>query len=312
MKISYCGDVEAAAKLWRACFPEDSPGFVQFYMNQVHKEQDALMLYGAEGDPRSYLGMVPYEMTVRGKRLSCSYLSGVCTLPPFRGRGYMTCIMERALAEMYRRGDVFSILIPASPALYLKFGFVDCFYLGQRPLPFGAGKGELWRQPKYEELNEWYETACNRHFDHYLHRSEDQWRIILEEHIQFERGEIWKNSGAYALVSRSPEKILVKECMGEEQAVQDLLCQMGEGVMLTPDSQKPFAQARVVNARKAMELLEDCTLAVKDPWIAENNGSFSVRCGKVTKKEKGGEPVSIRELTAMVMRGHNYMNLMLN
>lgn len=310
MKISYCDDIGAAAKLWSICFPGDSLDFVRFYMDRVHRERDALVLRGAEGDPRAYLGMVPYEMELHETRVPCSYLSGVCTLPQFRGRGYMTAMMEQALAQMYQRGDVLSLLIPAKPTLYLKFGYIDCFFLEQKPLPSGKGEGKLVKSS--QNLNRWYELDCRRRFDGFLHRSREQWQILLEEHVRFERGELWENDGAYALVNRFPEKTVVKECMGEQEAVRSLLCRIGEGVMLSPDSQKAFGQARVIHAEKALAMAEDCFVNVSDPWIPQNNGSFSVRSGQVTREKGGGRPMKIEELTALVMGGKNYMNLMLN
>lgn len=310
MNISFCDDREAAAYLWKTCFPEDSPDFVQFYMNRVHRTRDALLFRGADGDCRAYLGMVPYQLQMGKRTVSCSYLSGVCTLPEFRGRGYMTAMMERALRVMYDRGDVMSVLIPAKPDLYLKFGYADSFFLEQKPLPKGKGRGQ--RQNAVFKLHEWYEEYCSRHFDCFVRRSAEQWEILLEEHIRFEEGELWSNEGAYAIVSRFQERTVVKEAMGENRAVHALLCRIGDGVILSAESHKPFAQARVIHAEKAMEQLPDCMLRVTDPWIIENNGSFSVRDGVVTRELQGGKPITIAELSALILKGNTYMNLMLN
>lgn len=309
-KIVFCEQKEQAELLWRTCFPSDSPEFVTFYMNRVHKTCDSLILLGNEGEGRAYLGMVPYGLQRGNETLPCSYLSGVCTLPQFRGQGYMTAMMKRALRVMYDRGDVFSTLIPAKPDLYLKFGYTDTFFLEEVPLPTGEGRGE--KVQEIAEIPQWYEQYCQTHFSSFVSRTADQWKILLEEHLRFEKGELWKNEGAYALVSRFDEKTVVKEAFGKQDAVEALLCQIGEGVLLSPVSNKPFGQARVVNVQKAMESFPDCTFTVSDPWIEENNGTFAVQSGRVTKTKSAGETISISELTSLMLQGSNYMNLMLN
>ncbi len=309
-KIEFCENKEQASFLWKTCFPSDSPDFVSFYMNHVHKQKDSLVLLGEQGDPRAYLGMVPYGLQVGKKVEPGSYLSGVCTLPEFRGQGYMTAMMKRALRVMFDRGDVFSTLIPAKPDLYLKFGYTDTFFLEEKPLPKGAGRGG--KTEDVPKLSQRYQQYCETHFSSFLVRTKEQWDILLEEHFRFEKGELWCNEGAYALVSRFGEKTVVKEAMGEDGAVHALLCQIGEGVLLSPDSQKPLGQARVVNVQRAMECLPDCKFRVVDPWIEENNGTYSVRNGVVTKGDEQAEKIEIGALTSLILQGQNYMNLMLN
>ena len=309
-KIVFCENKEQGALLWKTCFPADSPDFVTFYMNRVHKTEDSLVLFGEQGDARAYLGMVPYGLQLGKEIVPCSYLSGVCTLPRFRGQGYMTAMMKRALREMYARGDVFSALIPAKPNLYLKFGYTDTFFLEEIPLPKGTGRGE--KTDNISKLFQWYQQYCETHFSSFLTRTKKQWDILIEEHFRFENGEVWCNDGAYALVSRFDEKIVIKEAMGEDEAVNALLCQIGQGVLLSPDSQKPFGQARVINVQKAMQYLPECKFCVTDPWISENNGTFTVNNGVVKKTTEAAQEITIGALTSLILQGTNYMNLMLN
>ncbi len=309
-EICYCKEKKDGEILWKTCFPADSPHFVSFYMNHVHKEKDSLALYGDEGDVRAYLGMVPYDLKKGEEQFACSYLSGVCTLPEFRGRGYMTAMIKRAFREMFDRGDVFSTLIPAKPDLYLKFGFTDAFFIEEQPLPKGEGRG--WQTDWIPEISEWYSKSCQKKNSFFVHRTEEQWKIISEEHFQFEQGELWCNEGAYAFVSRFDKKTVVKEAMGEDSSVHALLCQIGEGVWLTEQSQTPLGQARVIRVKEAMKCLPDCCYRVTDPWISENNGTFSVKSGQVKRCEESAPEISISELTSLIFQGRNYMNLMLN
>ena len=100
--------------------------------------------------------------------------------------------------------------------------------------------------------------------------------------------------------------------MGNEEAVHALLCKVEDGVLLSPDSQKPFGQARVVNVMKGMRYLPDCSFRVEDPWILENNGTFTVRNNIVKKTDESAEKITIGALTSLILKEKNYMNLMLN
>lgn len=311
-KIVFCDKKELAGELWRTCFPSDSPDFVSFYMNRVHKPGNSLVLTGQDGEGKAYLDMIPYEISVGGETIPASYLSGVCTLPEYRGRGYMTAMLRRAFRVMYDRGDVFSVLIPAKQGLYEKFGFCDCFFLEEKSLP--AGEGDGWKTDSDFDfrMDTLYRRYCKEHYASFLLRSEEQWKILLEEHVRFENGEVWKNGGAYALVSRRKGKTVVKEAMGKADTVASLLRCIGGGVILSPDSAKPFGQARVLNVLKAMRLMPDCRFCVQDSWIPENNGVFEVCGGVVRKTEGNAEKIGIEKLTSLILKGKNYMNLMLN
>lgn len=311
-KIVFCDNKELGGKLWRTCFPSDSPDFVSFYMNRVHKAENSLVLTGRDGEGKAYLDMIPYRLSIGGESVPVSYFSGVCTLPKYRGRGCMTAMIRRAFRVMYDRGTVFSVLIPAKQGLYEKFGFVDCFFLEEKSLPSGEGNGRK-TDPDFElRMDTLYRRYCQEHYGSFLLRSEEQWKILLEEHVRFENGEVWKNQGAYALVSRRNEKAVVKEAMGEADAVASLLRCVGEGVLLSPDASKPFGQARVLNVFKAMRFLPDCRFRITDSWIPENNGVFEVCGGTVRKTEGNAEEIGIGKLTSLVLKGKNYMNLMLN
>ena len=119
MKIEYCTNRYEAADIWQACFPSDSVRFIQFYFQRVYRDEDSLLLRNDRGDACAYLGMLPFAMKFYHETVKSSYLSGVSTLPEHRNKGYMTALVERALTEMYRRGDIVSTLIPARPDLYL-------------------------------------------------------------------------------------------------------------------------------------------------------------------------------------------------
>ena len=106
-------------ELWRRCF-EDTDEF-----------SDAnSLIYEENGKALSALQMLPYPMRWENVTVDTSYISGACTLPDVRNRGFMTLLLQNALQEMYDRGIAFSTLIPAEDWLfgyYAGQGYVTVF-----------------------------------------------------------------------------------------------------------------------------------------------------------------------------------------
>jgi hypothetical protein len=66
------------------------------------------------------------------------YLSGVCTLPAYRNRGYARALLMEGFNEATRRGVPLMILVPQEAGLmkwYARYGFTRTFDSGSEPLP---------------------------------------------------------------------------------------------------------------------------------------------------------------------------------
>ena len=98
-------------ELWRRCF-EDTDEFIRFYFERKYSDANSL-IYEENGKALSALQMLPYPMRWENVTVNTSYISGACTLPDVRNRGFMTLLLQNALQEMYDRGIAFSTLIPA-------------------------------------------------------------------------------------------------------------------------------------------------------------------------------------------------------
>ena len=98
-------------ELWRRCF-EDTDEFIRFYFERKYSNANSL-IYEENGKALSALQMLPYPMRWENVTVDTSYISGACTLPDVRNRGFMTLLLQNALQEMYDRGIAFSTLIPA-------------------------------------------------------------------------------------------------------------------------------------------------------------------------------------------------------
>ncbi len=326
MKIEYCTNRYEAADIWQACFPSDSVRFIQFYFQRVYRDEDSLLLRNDSGDACAYLGMLPFTMKFYHETVKSSYLSGVSTLPEHRNKGYMTALVERALTEMYRRGDIVSTLIPARPDLYLRFGYRDCFFHHKqtvrgngRPDKDISEKTDIARMDSIFRKRFGVRPIC-------LLRTEENWHTIIEEHRLFENGEIFMGNDAYAFVGVYQGKAVVKElgCMNREAyhtMLEHILSMYHEVEVIEPymdsPSRAPFAQARIINVKSALSAAtrangQTFCIKVKDPLIPENNGAFLAHDGIVETCNDPCEELDIAGLTKRIFSDDGYMNLMLN
>ena len=98
-------------KMWLDCF-HDSPEFMDLYFSEKYKNENTL-LYEEDEKPVASLQLLPYQFSFYGKEVSSAYISGACTLPEYRKRGYMGRLLNEAFRLMHSRNIPISILIPA-------------------------------------------------------------------------------------------------------------------------------------------------------------------------------------------------------
>lgn len=119
-------------KIWRECFPADSPQWCRMFFDAAYVDDEALTVCDPEtGAVVSSLLLLPYSMTFHGANLGLAYVYGAGTLRRYRARGFMSQLMREALAEAADRGDTFTALIPATEPLrlyYRRFGFSTVFF----------------------------------------------------------------------------------------------------------------------------------------------------------------------------------------
>lgn len=65
---------------------------------------------------------VPCKITIDGELKKGHYIYGACTLPGYRHRGLMHKLIDYANSKAAEKGDEFSVLLPASKALYEFYG----------------------------------------------------------------------------------------------------------------------------------------------------------------------------------------------
>ena len=116
-------EFERSKKLWLECFPEDGEDFVALYYSNRTKPEYALGAFDGSGEPVAMLHMIPVKMRFGGSLESVCLVSGVCTKPRYRRRGYSAKLFETAFDVMSDRGFAAAVLQPFRAGFYERFGY---------------------------------------------------------------------------------------------------------------------------------------------------------------------------------------------
>jgi len=122
--------------MWKICF-SDPDDYMEIYFRHKYRNENTL-LYLDEGKAVASLQMLPYQFTFCGAEIPVIYLSGLCTLPGARRKGFMQQLLLQSFDEAVRRGIPLMLLVPQEEWLlqfYDKFGFAHTFDSGTEPLP---------------------------------------------------------------------------------------------------------------------------------------------------------------------------------
>lgn len=89
-----------------------------------HKYISTDICYAIEDEDKicCMLFTVPCNITIDGEVKKGHYIYGACTLPEYRHRGLMHRLIDYANKQTTEKGDEFSVLLPASKALYDFYG----------------------------------------------------------------------------------------------------------------------------------------------------------------------------------------------
>ena len=143
--------------MWKRCFG-DPDDYMELYFRYKYRPEDTL-LYMEGSKAVASLQMLTYRFTFHGEEIPVIYLSGVCTLPAHRSRGYARALLLESFNEAIRRGVPLMILVPQEEGLmqwYARYGFTRTFDPGSEPLPslkelMGRHEGDL--EAGYDEFN---------------------------------------------------------------------------------------------------------------------------------------------------------------
>lgn len=309
-------------RLWAETFG-DSRDFVEMYFDRVYRDSDAMTLTGDDRHIVSSLLLQQYSMTFHGLEAKASYISGALTQRNMRGRGLMSSLMTDALIASHDRGDILTLLIPASDYLYgyyARFGFATAIFTDIMRYT------SLHSFASPEEMSDEVFTPVEDLFDPRVYDAmsdlehEMKQSVILHSHRDFLNilDDLRLDSGYCAAVA-SPDGSVEAIAWARPATDGSDIIVVNEILYRTPAARyaalrllrshwpdRPFAvmapvaddgrqptkrgMARITGAETALDLLAQAypdlrlNIRVSDPIISTNNGIFSLAAGRCRRK----------------------------
>lgn len=335
---------EEVKALWKRCF-HDSDAFVDLYFEQRYKDEINVDVRH-DGKIVAALQMIPYPMTFCGTIIPTSYVSGACTHPDYRKKGWMRCLLKKAHRRMYQEGKLLSALIPAHDWLfdyYAKEGYAPTFgYVKQcmslrelHPDLKCVVTDETENRELLSERYCYFSSMMKKRPCCIQHPRED-FLLIMED---------LRICGGKMLVARKNHRIVgmafcvmedgqtvVKELLADHEGVHDSLLleaaelfRVNDVICLQPSflDSLYLGMSRVIHAPKVLELiagkypgLEMHLHIVEDDTIPENNGYYSLSNGKCFQGYRPDveyRACTIRDFARLLLTAeHPYMSLMLD
>lgn len=118
-------------EMWRVCFGDSQP-YYDIYFRERYKDENTLAYFVGDKVVAS-LQLLHYNFTYFNTEIPIAYISGACTLPETRKKGYMQDLLKRAFKEIAKRNVPLSMLVPEEDWLlsfYDKYGYGQTFEKG--------------------------------------------------------------------------------------------------------------------------------------------------------------------------------------
>ncbi|MDY6685187.1 GNAT family N-acetyltransferase [Clostridioides difficile] len=316
MEIRYAKEeeIESIKEIWSYCF-NDTESFMKYYFNDKYKSENTVVALD-EGKIISSLQLNQYKLLLNSKVYNTSYVVGVSTLPEGRGAGYMNKVMKFTLNELYKKGQLVSILRPIDYRLYRRFGYEHCYdqieyTINTDDLKNFKSSGKMIKSnlSQIDDLIQIDRTFLNEVNGNVL-KDEHYYENLFKE-IQSEDGFLYIHEGnekdGYIVYFLQEDKMFVRELFYKNiDALKSMLkfiynhnTQCKIVTISTPtidkirfildnpkDSDikiKPFMMGRVINVKKFIEDIDiendinsSFNLLIEDKFIDENNGLFKI------------------------------------
>lgn len=334
---------EKVKELWKLCF-DDSDRFIEIYFNSRYSDEINIAIE-SEGQVISALQMIPYPMTFSNHTIPTSYISGACTHPDFRGKGIMSRLLSQAFAQMLRKGESLSTLIPAEPWLfdyYERMGYAPVFgYATETVTATDTIPSKDIVVTVISEYQEDIYSYLNRKLSErpccIQHTITDFKAIIAD--LAVSNGTLFVARKSHEIVGiaityKEDDCILINELLADnEDAEQSLLysiyqltgCKHFTRLMPPTDapSKHTLGMARIINAKEILQLYaaafpdDEMQLELHDEQVSANDGYYYLHQGictfSATRISDTYTQVSIRELTSKLLTPLKpYMSLMMN
>ena len=326
MKMRYAreDEIDSIKEIWNYCF-NDEDTFVDYYFNHKYKNHNTIVAC-EDNDIVSSLQLNQYKINLDNKVYDTSYVVGVSTFPQVRGRGYMKNIMDFSLNELYKKGQLISILMPIDYRLYRKYGYEHCY----DQLEYNINIDDL----KNFNLNGRLYKATEKNIDDLININnifledvngntvrDKEYYINLFREVKSEGGHVYVYKDGsykgYIIYFLNGENMFVRELFYKDldslksilkfiynhntqcknvtisAPVNDKIKFVLENPKTTDIKIKPFMMGRVINVEEYLNGLQveesidiSANIFIEDKFIKENNGVFNIEIKNKKVKAK--------------------------
>lgn len=282
--------------------------WTEWFFENVY-DDSKVMLARSNSQPASCIFIDSYRLKLSKAMVNMAYLSCCTTAPQFRGRGFMSRLINDALMEASARGFAIAALIPASERLYFyydRFGFSTVFYADEQRY---TSLHNFTRDPQLTEQTPTYEAfhvleSMKRAT--VIHSSVDFKNIIADNAL--DNGIIIyvadRNTGAPAAMlfaTSDDNSVIVRDMLSvSEKAADTALSFLRERIgdrmiiILARPSDNPVAlksrgMARIVNPLALLQAVAaefpgtEQVIRLRDPLIPDNNAVYIIHDGHVER-----------------------------
>ncbi len=206
-------DFDFVKTLWSTCF-DDSAEFVDWNFENNYSPKDTIIAE-YNGQRAATIQLRPYTLSVFGQEKECRYISGVATLPEYRGLGLVREMFDFALPRIKAEGCDIAILVPAVDGMYEKFGFRQICTRTSRitdNIPEKECVATL-DDLLIERLDGIYKRAMKDN-DIYIIRTKQDWNKILTDLLTLSGGAVCLFDDGYDLICPKGDKYEIVESLG--------------------------------------------------------------------------------------------------
>ena len=330
MNIRYAKpiDKDQVVSVWNYCF-EDGEDFVKYYFENVYDENNTIII--EENDEvLSALQLNKYTIDLRDNKYDVSYVVGVSSKPEVRGLGYMKHLMTYTLEELYKNGEIVSLLMAIDYRLYKRYGFDHCYDQIQYNLRtdelLGFRLSSKLRKATFEDaetLSRIY-TKAMESLNGYAVRDEAYFNRFMKE-VSSESGYIYidEENNSYIAYYIQGDTFFVRELIYNNiSSLKSMLAyiynhntQCKKTVINAPVDDKikliianlktceikliPFMAGRVINFEKYIESLNSCNIDTQKI----NNESIKIKViDKYIKKNNSVFKISVCDNKIKIQR----------
>lgn len=254
----------ATRPLYEEVFSEDSLSFVDYYYS-IKTKDNTIFVVEEDEAVQAMIHLNPYTLMVNGKEEPAHYIVAVATRKKYRKRGYMAALLKEALHDMYKDGEPFTFLMPASESIYQPHGFRTVYEQESRWLTRAECAEcslRIAEEKDCEVIASFAEHTLSEYSDVYVKRTPDYYRRLLKEYES--------DGGSLAIDEQNGE-------------IRDL-----RPVALEAETGRPKIMVRIIYLERMLQILDLNYLTaacfhVTDPLIEENN-----KCLMLTGTEFSG------------------------